>query len=413
MDIEILTIGDELLTGHTVDTNSAFIAEKLIEAGMNVRYKASVGDSIEDIELAFRQALSRQRVVIATGGLGPTDDDLTKRALVKVFKRNLVFHEDILEELKKRWQRRNMEMPAINHNQALLPQGAKFFPNRSGSALGICLSEENRIAICLPGVPAEMKQILVDEVIPFLSRMVSNRVNVFTKLRTTGLPESKLAEMIGPKVTLDKGVKLAYLPNYTGTDLRILATDSSAEVAENKVQKLAEKIESIVGPYIFGRDNETLEGVIGQLLKDNDKTLSVAESCTGGQLGMTLTSVSGSSSYFVGGVLAYDNRIKIDKLGVPVETIEEHGAVSAECATAMAVGCRKSFTTDYALSITGVAGPEGGTEEKPVGTTFIGLASAHTQTAMKLCLGNNRETNRTRASYAALEMLRREILDLQ
>lgn len=413
MDIEIITIGDELLTGHTLDTNAAFIGEKLVEAGLTVRYKTSVGDTIDDIELAFRQALSRHRVVIATGGLGPTDDDLTKRALVKVFKRNLVFHEDILEELKEKWRQRDMEMPAINHNQALLPQGAKFFPNRSGSALGICLSEENRIAICLPGVPAEMKQILVDEVIPFLSRMAADRANVVAKLRTTGLAESKLAEMIRPHLQLDKGIRLAYLPSYKGTDLRIIATDSTAELAEIKVKKLTDKLESVIGPYIFGRDNETLERVLGQLLRDNDKTLSVAESCSGGQLGMTLTSVSGSSKYFTGGILAYDNQVKIDRLEVPLEVIEEHGAVSAECALAMAIGCRKVLATDYALSITGVAGPEGGTEEKPVGTTFIGLASAHTQTSTKLKLGNNREANRTRAVYAAMEILRREILDLK
>lgn len=413
MNIEILTIGDELLTGHTVDTNAAFIGEKLVEAGLTVRYKTSVGDSIDDIELAFRQALSRHRVVIATGGLGPTDDDLTKRALVKVFKRNLVFHEDILEELKERWRQRDMEMPAINHNQALLPQGAKFFPNRSGSALGICLSDENRIAICLPGVPAEMKQILVDEVIPFLSKMAADRTNIVAKLRTTGLAESKLAEMIRPHLQPDKGISLAYLPSYTGTDLRIIATEATAGLAEIKVKKLTDKLESIIGPYIFGRDNETLEGVLGQLLRDNDKTISVAESCTGGQLGMTLTSVSGSSKYFTGGILAYDNQVKIDKLEVPLEIIDEHGAVSAECALAMAIGCRKTLSTDYALSITGVAGPEGGTKEKPVGTTFIGLATAHTQTAVKLKLGNNREANRTRAVYAAMEMLRREILDLK
>lgn len=413
MNVEILTIGDELLTGHTVDTNAAFIGEKLVEAGLNVRYKTSVGDSIDDIELALRQALSRHRVVIVTGGLGPTDDDLTKRALVKVFKRNLVFHEDILEELKERWRRRDMEMPAINHNQALLPQGAKFFPNQSGSALGICLSEENRIAICLPGVPAEMKQILVDEVIPFLSRMATDRTNIVAKLRTTGLPESKLAEMIRPHIKLDKGVKLAYLPSYTGTDLRIIANDKTAELAELKVRKLTDKLESIIGPYIFGRDEETLEGIVGQLLRDNDKTLSVAESCSGGQLGMTITSVSGSSDYFTGGVLAYDNQVKIDKLEVAQDLIEQHGAVSAECAQAMAIGCRKIMSTDYALSITGVAGPDGGTEEKPVGTTFIGLASAHTQTSLELRLGNNRQANRTRAVYAAMEMLRREILDIK
>lgn len=413
MDVEIITIGDELLSGHTIDTNAAFIAGKLIDAGLTVRYKSTVGDSIEDIELAFRQALNRQRVVIATGGLGPTDDDVTKRALVKLFKRNLVFHEDILEDLKARWKARDLEMPAINQNQALLPQGARFFPNKNGSALGICLSEENRIVVCLPGVPLEMKQILVDEVIPFLSRMVTDQFNAVTKLRTTGLAETKVAEMIATHVKGEKSVKVAYLPGYWGTDLRLTATDSSAETAQEKVDRLSKRLESAIGPYIYGRDDETLEGVVGGLLKDNDKSLSVAESCTGGQLSMTITSVSGASEWFKGGVMAYDNQVKIDQLGVPVEIIEAHGAVSAECAQAMAVGCRKLIETDYALSITGVAGPTGGTDEKPVGTIFVGLASAHAQTTIHLKLGTSREANRTRAVYAALEMLRREILDIK
>jgi nicotinamide-nucleotide amidase len=233
------------------------------------------------------------------------------------------------------------------------------------------------------------------------------------KLRTTGIFESQIAELIEPGLKLEPGVRLAYLPAYSGVDLRILAgADNELEAAE-KAQKLVRYLEATVGKYIFGRDDDTLESVVGQLLLDNDKTLAVAESCTGGQLGMTLTSVPGASKYFLGGLIAYDNEVKINQLEVERGIIEEHGAVSESCAAAMALGCRKLFEADYALSITGIAGPEGGSEEKPVGTVFIGLASAHANRARHFRLGVKRDIIRTRAVYTAMEILRQEILDIK
>ncbi|MBN1211584.1 MAG: competence/damage-inducible protein A [candidate division Zixibacteria bacterium] len=413
MDVEIITIGDEIITGHTVDTNSAFIGRQLTGLGFNVKYKTSVGDAIEMMEEAFQLALKRSQLVIATGGLGPTEDDATKKAIVKVFKRNLIFHEDILEDLKARFKERGVEMPAINQNQALLPQGANFFPNKTGSAVGICITEHGRIFISLPGVPAEMQQILTDSVIPYLKGLKTGRALSVVKLRTTGIFESQIAELIEPGLKLEPGVRLAYLPAYSGVDLRVLAAaDNEAEAGE-KAQKLVRYLESTVGKYIFGREDDSLESVVGQLLLDNDKTLAVAESCTGGQLGMTVTSVPGASKYFLGGLIAYDNEIKIEQLGVEREIIEQHGAVSEPCAAAMALGCRKLFDADFALSITGIAGPEGGSAEKPVGTVYIGLASAHANRARLFKLGLKREIIRTRAVYAAMEMLRQEILDIK
>ena len=412
MDIEIITIGDEIITGHTIDTNSAFIAQQLTSIGFDVKYLSAVGDSIEEIVDAFRMSLKRAQVVITTGGLGPTDDDITKKAIVKLFKRNLIFHEDVLKDIRARYAQRGIDMPAINQNQALLPQGATFFTNKIGSAMGICIIENDRVFISLPGVPAEMKQIFTDSVIPYLEGIKTGPALKVVKLRTTGIIESKLAEMIAPKLKLEPGVKLAYLPSYGGIDLRVMATRENEDEATEKTQKLVRYLESVCGRYIYGRSDDTLESVVGQLLKDNDKTLAVAESCTAGQLGMLITSVHGSSAYFLGGVIAYSNDVKEKQLSVGHDIIKQHGAVSEQCAKAMAEGCRRALECDYALSVTGIAGPEGGTEQKPVGMTFIGLSSMHSTYAREFNFGAHRESNRARASYAALELLRREILDI-
>lgn len=413
MDCEIITIGDELVSGHRVDTNSAYIARQLTRLGINVKYKSSVGDSVPAMEECFRLALQRAKIIITTGGLGPTDDDITKKAIVKVFKRNLIFNEKILEDLKKRFAERGLEMPAINQNQALLPQGATLFPNKHGSALGICITEKGRIFISLPGVPFEMKQIMTDEVVPYLKELNHDQALKIVSLKTFGIIESKLAEMITDNFRLGQNVKLAYLPAPSGIELRISATAESEDEANEAVQKTIREIEARVGKYIFGREDDTLEAIVGQLLIDNDRTLAVAESCTGGQLGMQITATPGSSKYFLGGIISYANDVKIEQLKVDPDIIEKHGAVSEECAMAMAKGCRKLFNSDYALSVTGIAGPDGGTEDKLVGLTYIGLSSIHDTFAKKFNFGSLREINRSRAIYAALEMLRRNILDIE
>jgi len=413
MEVEIIAVGDEVLLGHIVNSNSSFIARQLSDLGFSVRLHTVVGDNVEAMEEAFRLALKRSKVVVVTGGLGPTDDDLTKRAIVKVFKRNLILNDNILETIRQRFTSRGMEMPALTQNQALLPQGATFFPNKFGSAVGICIAEQGRVFIALPGVPVEMQQIMTDEVIPYLASLnIGQAISAIT-LRTTGIGESHLSEMITPNLRLEPGVKLAYLPHYGSVDLRVVATGATKTETNEKAERLARHIEKMVGNYVFGRGEETLPAVVGRLLKDNDKTLAVAESCTAGQLGMEITDVPGASAYFVGGLEAYSNDVKIAQLSVPEDIVAQNGAVSEECALAMATGCRKLFKSDYALSITGIAGPDGGTDEKPVGITFIGLASAHTSYAKMYRLGIDRRMNRTRAVKAALELLRREILDIK
>ena len=410
---EIITIGDELLLGETTDTNAGYIARKLSGIGLSVQFKSTVGDSVERIEETFRQALKRAQVIITTGGLGPTDDDLTKKVLVKFFKRQLVLNEQLLEEIRERYHRRGLEMSDINEDQALLPNNSTIFKNDIGSAAGIGIIENDYYFISLPGVPTEMRHILDNEVIPFLAKQNFGQAIKITTLRLNGIVESSLAEAISAELEIEPGVKLAYLPSESGVDLRIVATADSKERAENKAQKLVKQIEKKVGRFIYGYDSDRLQSVIGQLLSDNDKSLAVAESCTGGKLGEIITSVSGSSKYFAGGIIAYSNEVKISELGVKKTTLNKYGAVSEQTAIEMALGARKRFSADFALSITGVAGPGGGSDDKPVGLTFIGIATAQKSYAKEFNFGRDRETNRARASYAALELLRKDILDLE
>ena len=412
MDVELISIGDEIISGHTVDTNSAYIAPRLAEIGLSVTYKTAVGDDLRRMEEVIKRALMRTDIVIATGGLGPTDDDITKRVICKVFRRKLIFHEEVLEDLKKRFEARGFKMPAINQNQALLPQGAAFLPNKTGSAVGILISEDNKIFVSMPGVPREMKVMLTEELLPYLESKVKRAAIKVIKLRTTGIFESALAEKITPFIKIPDNIKFAYLPAYHGVDLRIISTGNNEKEAAESAEKLADKIRELVGKYIYVEGNETLEAVIGRLLTERKEKLAVAESCTAGLLAGQLASVPGSSAYLDRGIVTYSNESKIELLDVSPETIEKYGAVSAETAEAMAIGIREKAKVDYGVSITGIAGPSGGTEEKPVGTVFIAVFSANRIKSRKYLLANDREINRQRSVYAALGMLRKEILEL-
>jgi len=414
MRAEIISIGDEILYGQIADTNSPFIAEKLIGEGIEVVFSTSVGDDINKIAEAFNTAGSRADVIIATGGLGPTSDDLTKKAVVKVFKRNLVFHEKILKEIEKSFEARGLSMPKINQNQALLPQGAKPLANRWGVAPGIFIEEGNSLFFSLPGVPLEMKWMLENEVLPILSSKKPEGFVIQRKLRTTGIPESSIYEKIEELIDPKGDVKIAFLPSYLGVDIRLvvrlfnlLTTNlkQKGEV-EAEIEELEKKIREILGTYVYGTDDQTLEEVVGKLLLEKGKTIAVAESCTGGLIGAKLTNISGSSEYFERGVVTYSNQAKTQLLGVPPEIIEKYGAVSEEVAILMAEGVRGLAKTDYGLSATGIAGPKGGTPEKPVGTVYIGFAHENDSFAQKFQFAEDRITNRERATQAALNMVR-------
>ncbi|PKK83105.1 MAG: competence/damage-inducible protein A [candidate division Zixibacteria bacterium HGW-Zixibacteria-1] len=414
MDVELISIGDEIITGHTVDTNTPYIARRLAEIGLSVVYRTAVGDDLTRMEEVILQALKRTDVVIATGGLGPTDDDITKKGIVKVFKRNLVFHEDVLDDLKQRFAARGIEMPAINQNQALLPQGAVYLPNRIGSAVGIVIVEGGKVFASLPGVPREMEVITDEELIPYLqTHLVKQGHLKIHKLRTTGIFESALAEKIAPYIKLPENVRLAYLPSFSGVDLRVIASGGTREMADEAGDKIVAQLRQLTGKYIYGEGEDTLESVVGKLLTERSETVSTAESCTAGLLAGKITDIPGSSKYFLQGEVTYSNRSKIDFLGVPAETIEKFGAVSGEVAEAMAAGILQKAGTDYGIAITGIAGPDGGTDEKPIGTVFIAVASKKGVASKKFMMSRDRQSNRGRSVYAALEMLRRTILEIE
>lgn len=413
MIIELITIGDEIISGHTVDTNSALIARKLLDIGFWVTYKSAVGDDPKRMEEVIYQALKRADIVITTGGLGPTDDDITKRVIVKVFRRNLVFHEEVLEDIKKRYEARGIKMPSINQNQALLPQGAMFLPNRLGSAVGIVIAEGNRIFAALPGVPREAEIMVAEQLLPYLEANLRKEHIRVIKLRTTGIIESALAEKIKTLPRLPENVHLAYLPWYGGVDLRIMAFGQTKEMATGPAENFAKQLRQVAGKYIYGENEDTLEGVIGNLLRERHQKLATAESCTAGLLAAKITDIPGSSDYFERGVVAYSNQSKMELLGVTANLLEEFGAVSQEVADAMASGVREKAGVDYGVSITGVAGPGGGTTEKPVGTVFIATSSEAGIRSRKLQLGPDREMNRKRSVFAALELLRRTILGIE
>jgi nicotinamide-nucleotide amidase len=411
MNIELISIGDEIISGHTIDTNSAYIASKLAEINLWVAYKSAVGDDLKKMEEVIYQALKRADLVITTGGLGPTDDDITKRAIVKVFKRNLVFQEDVLDDIRKRYEARGIKMPSINQNQALLPQGAIYLPNKIGSAVGIVIIDEGKIFVALPGVPREVETITDEELIPFLESRIRQGYIKMIKIRTHGIIESALAEKILPATKLPESVHLAYLPSFSGVDLRIVSYGATPEMANAPAENLAKQIREAIGEYIYNEGNETLEMIVGKLLRERKQKLATAESCTAGLLAGKITSIPGSSDYFERGVITYSNRSKVELLGVPEQVIEEFGAVSAETAEKMAVGIRERAGVDYGAAITGIAGPDGGTSEKPVGLIFIAVASARGVKSKRLMLGRDREMNRMRSVYSALDLIRRTILE--
>jgi nicotinamide-nucleotide amidase len=413
MRAELITIGDELLLGQTIDTNAAFIGEKLAEAGIDLAYHTTVGDQSDDLISAIGLALNRVDFVLTTGGLGPTHDDITKKVICKFFKRQLVFHEEILKALEKRYADLGIAMSPINQNQALLPQGAKFFENKIGSALGLVFEERGKILIAVPGVPAEMEIMLVDHVIPMLKQKAPGKVIIHRKLRTIGIMESAIFEKVKDLIDEKSFIKVAFLPGYKGVDIRLTAYSDDQPKATQAIAELETKFVERIGKYTFGYDEDELPEVIGKLLKTKSLTLAVAESCTGGLLGKILTDISGSSAYFRGGVIAYANEIKIGLLGVPSLAIESHGAVSSETAKFMAEGARENCGASLGLAITGVAGPTGGTTEKPVGLVYIGLASPEGTKTKEFRFRSDRQIIRTRAAYAALDMVRKFLLGIE
>ena len=410
MKLEVLTIGTELLLGYTVDTNAAELGRALAAAGAEVARRATVPDRPDAIRTAVVEALDRTGFVIATGGLGPTRDDLTKSVVADLMKRRLVLDEELLAGIEARFKRMGRPMPAINRTQAEVPEGATVLPNPRGTAPGLWVEDaRGRVVVLLPGVPREMRGLLVEQVLPRIverqgaaRRVVSSRT-----VRTTGVSESALAERVGPIEPDIAPLTLAYLPSVDGVDLRVTAWDLDPTDAEARLAGAVERLVTAVGEHGYGVDDADLAAVVLDALRRGRHRLGVAESCTGGMIAERVTNIPGASDTFIGGVVAYADVIKTAALKVPLETLEAYGAVSEETVRAMAEGAQRLFSADSSIAVTGIAGPGGGTPEKPVGTVWL-AARVHTTTrAIKRVLPGDRDDVRRRAAQASLDLLRR------
>jgi len=407
MNAQIISIGDELLIGQTINTNAAWIGEKLSEVGVAVSKVVVIGDVEQAIRDAIDRALREADLTLVTGGLGPTHDDITKKTVVDYFGGTLKFHPDILERLREAFKRRGFDMPAANENQAWLPDNAEILENRMGSAQGMLFKKNGRMCVVMPGVPREMKYIMENSVLPMLQQQGGDRVIRHHTWRTCGIPESTLFELLGDISELEQHGKLAFLPKYSGVDIRLSVQAGSAKEAETHVRFVEQRIMEKAGKYVFGTGDTPLEQALGELLTQRRETLAVAESCTGGLIANRITNIPGSSNYFLSGVVAYSNDEKIHRLQVSPETLERYGAVSEQTAREMALGVRKTTGATYGLSTTGIAGPGGATPEKPVGLVYIGLSAPNHLMAKRFTFGKDRLINKERSAYAAMFILYR------
>jgi len=408
--LEVLTIGTELLLGYTVDTNAAELGRALAAAGAEITRRTTVRDRPEAIRAGVAEALDRTGFLITTGGLGPTRDDMTKTVVAELLDKRLVLDERLLASIEARFQRMGRPMPAINRTQAEIPEGAAILPNPRGTAPGLWVEDaRGRVVVLLPGVPHEMRGLLVGEVLP---RIVTRqgrirRVVRSRTVRTTGVSESALAERVGPIEPEIAPLTLAYLPSVDGVDLRVTGWGLEPKDAEARLAVVVERLKAAVGEHGYGEDDADLAAVLLEALRKGRHRLGVAESCTGGMIGERITNIPGASDTFIGGVVAYADVIKTAALKVPLETLEAYGAVSEETVRAMAEGAQRLFSADCTIAVTGIAGPGGGTAEKPVGTVWLAARMHTTTRALTRVLPGGRDDVRRRAAQAGLDLLRR------
>jgi nicotinamide-nucleotide amidase len=407
MKAELITIGDEILIGQIVDTNSAWMGQQLNLHGIEVYQITSVHDNHEHIIKAFAEAEKNADLVLITGGLGPTKDDITKNCLCEYFNTELIFYPEVFEHVQSLLSSRNVVINQLNHDQALLPASCTVLPNSAGTASGMWFERNNTIFISMPGVPFEMEAIMKEEVFPRLVKLGITQSIVHKTVLTIGLPESMLAEKIEKwESALPDFIKLAYLPSPQMVRLRLSGYGTNKSMLQKEIEKQVKELLSLIPENVFGFDNENLGLVIGRMLAGSGKTLAVAESCTGGNIAHFITSNAGSSAYFKGGVVAYSNEIKNKLLDVPLDLIAGFGAVSQQVAEAMALGAKRILCADYAVATTGIAGPDGGSDEKPVGTVWIAVAGPSGVKSKEYIFRHNRERNIIRSTQTALNMLR-------
>jgi len=408
---EIISIGDELLIGQVINTNAAWISEELNNAGIKVHQVTTISDNRDHIITALQEAKERADIILITGGLGPTKDDITKETLCEYFETQLVFSEQVYDNIVDLFGKRGFTISEPNRKQAEIPENCTPIKNNFGSAAGMWFEQEGKIFVSMPGVPFEMKPMVAEYIIPELKKRFKTKAIVNKTVLTQGVGESWLAEKIEDwEDNLPDNIKLAYLPQPGVVRLRLSATGENKKELEDQVDYEIEKLLKIIPEYFFGYNKEQLYEIIGELLKTKNQTVSTAESCSGGYIAHLITSVTGSSEYFKGSVVAYDNEIKQKYLGVKEKSLIDFGAVSEKVIKEMAEGARKKFQTDFAIATSGVAGPGGGTKEKPVGTTWIAVAAPDKTIAKHFLFGEHRERNIRKTALTALNMLRKELL---
>ncbi len=408
---EVITIGDEILFGQITDTNTQWIGSQLTDIGIRPSWKTSVGDNQQDIIDALTAASKRVQIIIVTGGLGPTKDDITKHTFCKYFESELQINEDALTFITAFFKKRGREMSPLNTQQAALPTNAVYVPNLWGTAPGMWFDESGVIYVSLPGVPYEMKNLMEHEILPRIKAKYPGTIIRHKSIKTIGIGESFLAEKLETwEDALPEDIKLAYLPHFGQVRLRLTATGSNAPLIDQQLEEQLEKLVPLIEDYIFGYDLDTLESVVSDLLKKHQATLSIAESCSGGYVSHILTALPGSSEFFEGAVISYSNKVKNVTLGVDEKTLSEFGAVSEQTAIEMAEGVRIKLGTSFSISTTGIAGPSGGTEEKPVGTVWLACSSPNGTITQLLNLKGNRSVNIEMTSIYVLNLLRKALL---
>ncbi len=410
MKAEIIAVGSELLTPFRLDTNSLFLTDELNRQGIAVVRKTVVGDDPEELRAAFHDALARADLIVSSGGLGPTEDDRTREVVAELLGRRMLRNDGILERIRARFRSFGREMPPINERQALIPEGAIPLENANGTAPGLWLEAEGRIVVLLPGPPAELQPMFSAHVRPMLERRAGQRRIFDRTLRIAGLPESDVDQRVAPIYRTYREIETTILaaPGEIELHFRVWSEDPAA--AEKLLDEITARVAAVLGESVFTTRAESLEEVVARELNQRGATIAVAESCTGGLVAQRLTSIPGSSNYFLGGVVSYSNELKTALVDVPATLIEAHGAVSAEVALAMAEGIRRRARTTLGLSVTGIAGPGGGSAEKPVGTVHIGLADEREAKQRKFHFPGDRERVRRQASQAALDIVRRYLL---
>jgi nicotinamide-nucleotide amidase len=407
---QIITIGDEILYGHILDTNSKWLSQKIIDLGITVSKKTSIGDNNSDINYNIKKSISNYNLTIITGGLGPTNDDITKNCLNNIFNGKLIYDEITLNHIKKIFKERNFDFTQKNKDQALVPNNCKVLFNQFGTAPGMAFEKNENVLISLPGVPFEMKSLFESECINLIKKKFILPYIYHRIIKTVGIGESWLSDKISSwEKNLDESLSLAYLPSIGRVKLRLTGKGDNISKLKAKVKKEEKTLVKLINKYIYGYDNDELENIIGDFLIKENKSISIAESCTGGNISNVITSVPGSSQYFLGGIIAYSNDIKINYLDVDKGILNKYGAVSKEVAEQMAKNVRIRFKSSIGISSTGIAGPSGGTKEKPVGTIWIAFSDKEKTISKKLILTKRRDVNIILTTINALNLLRKNL----